>query len=300
MRRTLLTIGVALGIAICVGVLSGTRSAAQTTGAAIAIDGDDLAGTVTGPRGPEAGVWVIAETSDLPTKFAKIVVTDDQGRYLMPDLPTANYDVWVRGYGLVDSPKVKATPGKTLEPHRGRRAQCQGGRAVLPGRLLVVAHPACRTRANSRAPGRGQRHRAEHEEPGGVDRQMQVARLHRSAISSAARGRARFRRRSGTFPTSVAAWERRVQSGRPAAQMSGGAEQFGQRARAGDVRRLDRPHRARAKCRRRRRVRRASSGTSSSRSGIWPTRRSICTTSCPPIGAIRASTPTGRSTARWS
>jgi hypothetical protein len=75
---------------------------------------NDLAGTVTGPQGPEAGVWVIAETTDLPTKFAKIVVTDDRGRYLIPDLPKANYNVWVRGYGLVDSPKVRTGPGATL------------------------------------------------------------------------------------------------------------------------------------------------------------------------------------------
>jgi hypothetical protein len=69
---------------------------------------------VTGASGPEAGVWVIAETTDLPTKFRRIVVTDDQGRYLVPDLPKASYDVWVRGYGLVDSPHVKAAPGRRL------------------------------------------------------------------------------------------------------------------------------------------------------------------------------------------
>ena len=66
------------------------------------------------PSGPEAGVWVIAETTELPTKYAKMVVTDDQGRYVIPDLPTANYSVWVRGYGLVDSPKVRAKPGQPL------------------------------------------------------------------------------------------------------------------------------------------------------------------------------------------
>ena len=78
------------------------------------VGSSDLGGVVSGPKGPEAGVWVIAETTDLPTKFAKIVVTDASGRYLMPDLPKANYSVWVRGYGLVDSPKVRATPGTTL------------------------------------------------------------------------------------------------------------------------------------------------------------------------------------------
>src|SRR5262249_30093487 len=74
-----------------------------------------LSGSVAGPSGPQAGVWVIAETKDLPTRFARIVVTDGEGRYLVPDLPKAEYDVWVRGYGLVDSPKVKATPGMTLD-----------------------------------------------------------------------------------------------------------------------------------------------------------------------------------------
>src|SRR5262245_17914623 len=76
---------------------------------------NDIAGTVTGPKGPEAGVWVIAETTDLPTKYSKIVVTDDRGRYLIPDLPKASYSVWVRGYGLVDSPRVRANPGGTLD-----------------------------------------------------------------------------------------------------------------------------------------------------------------------------------------
>ena len=75
---------------------------------------DHIDGIVTGPSGPEAGVWVIAETTELPTKFAKIVVTDDQGRYVIPELPAATYAVWVRGYGLVDSAKVSAKPGQPL------------------------------------------------------------------------------------------------------------------------------------------------------------------------------------------
>ena len=81
---------------------------------AVAIDNDDIGGVVTGPNGPEAGVWVIAETHDLPTRYAKMVVTDDQGRYVVPDLPKAKYKVWVRGYGLVDSPKVDGEPGQAV------------------------------------------------------------------------------------------------------------------------------------------------------------------------------------------
>lgn len=93
--------------------LSGA-GALQLPPAPVQVDADDLGGVVTGPDGPEAGVWVIAETTDLPTTFATIVVTDDRGRYLLPDLPEANYAVWVRGYGLVDSPRAQATPGRIL------------------------------------------------------------------------------------------------------------------------------------------------------------------------------------------
>jgi hypothetical protein len=82
---------------------------------AVQVGASDLGGVVRGADGPEAGVWVIAETSDLPTRLAKIVVTDERGRYLIPDLPQANYSVWVRGYGLVDSPKVVGAPGKVLD-----------------------------------------------------------------------------------------------------------------------------------------------------------------------------------------
>src|SRR5712691_7168881 len=82
--------------------------------AQVRIGATDLGGVVTSVKGAEAGVWVIAETTDLPTKFSRIVVTDDQGRYVMPDLPKASYSVWVRGYGLVDSPKIRTMPGKIL------------------------------------------------------------------------------------------------------------------------------------------------------------------------------------------
>lgn len=89
-------------------------ASAQAT-VAPTIDNDDIGGVVTGPNGPEAGVWVIAESVELPTKFAKMVVTDDHGRYVIPDLPAVNYSVWVRGYGLVDSPKMRAKPGQHLD-----------------------------------------------------------------------------------------------------------------------------------------------------------------------------------------
>src|SRR5206468_2041980 len=85
-----------------------------TPGGLVQIDNDDIGGVVTSRNGAEAGVWVIAETTELGTRFAKIAVTDDHGRFVIPDLPPATYDVWVRGYGLVDSPKVKSPRGRLL------------------------------------------------------------------------------------------------------------------------------------------------------------------------------------------
>ena len=102
-------------VAIAAAPLPSGNCIAATPQAPIAVGESDIGGTVTGAKGPEAGVWVIAETTGLPTKFARIVVTDDNGRYLIPDLPKVEYSVWVRGYGLVDSPKVRGVPGKHLD-----------------------------------------------------------------------------------------------------------------------------------------------------------------------------------------
>jgi len=106
----------AAAMAVCSIVLLTPLEAQQTRSAiaAVAIDSDDIGGVVTSTKGPEGGVWVIAQTADLPAKFTKIVVTDDRGRYLLPDLPKANYRLWVRGYGLLDSRPVQATPGKIV------------------------------------------------------------------------------------------------------------------------------------------------------------------------------------------
>src|SRR5258705_12046231 len=88
--------------------------AQMNSGSGINIGANDLGGVVASSNGPEAGAWVIAETTDLPTKFAKIGVTDERGRYVIPGLPPATYSVWVRGYGLVDSSKVRTAAGKIV------------------------------------------------------------------------------------------------------------------------------------------------------------------------------------------
>src|SRR6516162_4475354 len=108
-RQRLLRLCATLALAFTGAELA---SAQESVARQIPIDADDIAGVVTSAKGPEAGVWVIAETPAFPTRYAKIVVTDDQGRYLVPDLPAATYKLWVRGYGLADSAPVQSTPGK--------------------------------------------------------------------------------------------------------------------------------------------------------------------------------------------
>ncbi len=103
------TLGVLVAAALC-----GSFVWVSAQGARVAIDPDDIGGVVTSSKGPEAGVWVIAETTETPTRMARMVVTDDQGRYVLPDLPRATFQVWVRGYGLVDSARVSAKPGQQL------------------------------------------------------------------------------------------------------------------------------------------------------------------------------------------
>ena len=118
MREVLLA-GVVAGMLAVVSSCAGAEEAGGgATGggdAGVSIDADDIGGVVTSAQGPEAGVWVVAETTDLPTRFIRIVATDDQGRYVLPDLPEATYEVFVRGYGLVDSPRVSASPGQMLD-----------------------------------------------------------------------------------------------------------------------------------------------------------------------------------------
>ena len=109
------TSSVAFVVSILLAACQVPPSGSPGAGSGPRIGENDIGGTVTSASGPEAGVWVIAETTDLPTKFARIVVTDERGSYVIPDLPRASYTVWVRGYGLVDSPKVKTAPGKLLD-----------------------------------------------------------------------------------------------------------------------------------------------------------------------------------------
>jgi hypothetical protein len=215
-----------LRFALAVGFAALASASLAFANAPIQPGASDIGGVVTGPRGPEAGVWVIAETTELPTKFVRIVVTDDQGRYLIPDLPKASYSVWVRGYGLIDSPKSQCVPGKTINlkavPAPNPRAAAQYYPAGYWLSLMRVPD-------KSEFPGTG---------PAGngispnMKSQAEFVRVIKSGGCTAChqlgtKGTREIPAGLGSFPSSVAAWERRVQSGQAGAQMTSTLDQFG-------------------------------------------------------------------------
>src|ERR1041384_7679967 len=194
--------------------------AQQQAGNAVAIDNDDIGGLVTSTKGPEAGVWVIAEKRELPTRFARIVVTDDRGRYLIPDLPKANYDVWVRGYGLVDSQKVKAAPGKTLNLTAVVAPNAKAASEYYPAGYWasLINLPDA-----SEFPGKGgngigtavksQSHFISLMKTGDVYGSCMTCHQFGGKASR------EIPKELGTFPTSKDAWLRRIQSGQAGADM---------------------------------------------------------------------------------
>src|SRR4051812_19813799 len=203
-------------IAVAVATFFALAEAQQRGGnAPVALDADDIGGTVTGAAGPEAGVWVIAETTDLPTRLAKIVVTDDQGRYLVPDLPKASYSVWVRGYGLVDSAKIQAEPGRTLDlaavPAPSDAAAAEYYPAIYWYSMLKVPE-----KHEFGAPGSSM--------PGHLKSQAQWLDVVKTngCYGCHALGTKATRtipKELGPLPSSVEAWQRRIQSGQAMTQM---------------------------------------------------------------------------------
>jgi hypothetical protein len=193
---------------------------------AVQIDSDDIGGVVAGPKGPEAGVWVIAETHDLPTKYSKVVVTDDQGRYVLPDLPSANYEIWARGYGLIDSPKVKSAPGQivnlTAVPAPDPHAAAQYYPADYWYAMLKI--PAASEFPGTGAQGNG-------IAPSIKNQSQWIDRVKTSGCQACHQLGDKATREIpaslGQFPNSVAAWDRRLQSGQAGAYMEAIIASFG-------------------------------------------------------------------------
>src|SRR6266850_7231214 len=166
---------------------------------------DYIEGLVTSTKGPEAGVWVIAETTDLPTKYAKIAVTDNQGRYALPELPTATYQVFVRGYGLMDSPRVTAKPGKHLDLKAVLAPDGRAAAQIYPANywLSLVKIPSGRLSPD--------------EVAGRIKLCMNCHQIGDKATREIPAATKDF----GPFNSSLEAWDRRTKSGPVGANMGG-------------------------------------------------------------------------------
>src|SRR5882762_7324923 len=221
-KRALL-LGVALAGIAGFLALAPTQISAQNT---VAIDADDIGGVVTGARGPEAGVWVIAETSDLGTRMSKMVVTDDQGRYVIPELPKAKYKVWVRGYGLVDSAKVDSEPGRTLDLRAVPAPNAAAAAEYYPSGYWYAM---MRFPEKSEFPGTGD---TGNRIPNSMKSQHQWLDSIKTNGCWGCHGLGNKATRTipeelGSFENSHAAWTRRIQSGQAMTSMIGTINRFG-------------------------------------------------------------------------
>ena len=216
----------AVAVATFLNAPSAQLQAQQAANPAIHVGANDLGGVVTSASGPEAGVWVIAETAELPTKMAKIVVTDDQGRYLIPDLPKANYSIWVRGYGLVDSPKVESAPGKIINLSSVPAPNAAAAAEYYPA---IYWYSMVKVPDESEFPGTGpagnginpaMKSQAQYLEMVKTDGCMHCHQIGNKAtrtISDAL----------GHFSNGYEAWTRRIQSGQASTDMVGAIERIG-------------------------------------------------------------------------
>src|SRR5579872_5185515 len=214
----------AVAIAALVVGWCGSASAQQKP--ALQVAADAIGGQVTGANGPEAGVWVIAETTDLPTKYAKMVVTNDSGQFVIPQLPNAKYKVWARGYGLVDSDKQDATPGKTIDLKAKPAPNAAAAAEYYPG---MYWYSMLKIPPTSEFPGSD-------KSPTGMPAGMQtqadyIDTVKNSCQSCHALGSQNIRsphvKELGEFKSSEEMWARRIQSGQALNGMALGINRIG-------------------------------------------------------------------------
>ncbi|MEQ1885471.1 MAG: carboxypeptidase-like regulatory domain-containing protein [Bryobacteraceae bacterium] len=198
---------------------------AQT--ADIKVGANEIGGVVTSEKGPEAGVWVIAETTDLPTRYSKTVVTDDRGRYLVPELPKANYTVFARGYGLVDSPRTQAAPGKAVNLKASTAPNAKTAAKLYPASYW---YSLLKVPAENEFPGTGPKGNGIATS---VKNQGQWLHLVKTDSCEACHQLGNEYTRSippallKEADSPAKAWERRIQSGQAGGMMMGGIGQLG-------------------------------------------------------------------------
>jgi hypothetical protein len=224
--RALVLLAMAGGLALLTTASVGLT--AQT--ATLAVRAREIGGIVTSTNGPEAGVWVIARTDDLPTRYAKIVVTDDRGRYLIPALPAgATYTVWSRGYGLIDGPQVHVTPGTvanlraTVAPNASAAAQFYPAEYWFAMLNIPGKDEFPGTGPNGNGIGVGM-----------LSQSMWLDNIKTDACITCHQIGNKYTRTIpaalASLPSSAAAWSRRIQSGQAAGIMTASAGRLGPRA----------------------------------------------------------------------
>ena len=216
----------AIGAAAFLAVTLVSSNAQQPAGATVKVGKDSIGGVVTSSKGPEAGVWVIAETTDLGTRYSKTVVTDDQGRYVIPDLPKASYTVWTRGYGNVDSAKSKCVPGMSVNLTAVIAPSAKAAAEFYPSNYwFALLEPP----AKSEFPGTG-------PQGNGINTNMRSQaewlRLMKTDSCESCHplggtGTRTLMPELGKFSSSTEAWDRRIQSGQAGPAMLGGITQLG-------------------------------------------------------------------------
>ncbi len=210
-----------LGLLLAVGSawlpLSGqTRATTDNSGV--------ITGVVASSKGSEAGVWVIAE-ADLQTKFRKIVVTNDQGRFLLPELPPATYKVWVRGYGLADSQPVTGAPGQDLRLTAVLARTPQEAAQVYPANYWYsLMEPPKASEFPGTGPNGNGISPQMHSRSEWIDNMKACVRCHQVGNKTT---RTIADGDKGKFDSTMAAWDHRVQRGQRGAEMSSFMTRFG-------------------------------------------------------------------------
>ena len=210
--------------AVAAGIAAIAAAVALAASGQVAAEGGDIRGVVRSAGGPEAGVWVIAETDDLSTRLIKTVVTGDGGRFLIPDLPAATYEVWVRGYGLADSARVEAVPGGELALEAVVAATEAEAAKVYPANYWysLIEPPA-----PSEFPGTGADGNGIAETISDQSQWMDIQKQGCMLCHQLGTRIVREIDNRDEFDSTLAAWDHRVQMGQRGSQMTNVMNRFG-------------------------------------------------------------------------